>query len=325
MPWHIEEQHESCPASEPWAVVKDDDGEVEGCHPSKGEAEAQLAALYASETESKGRDPEPDEVRMVPTGAARLRTEDGDGNGRTLVGYAAVFDSWTEIDSYEGRFMESLDPKAFNRTLKARAGKIKVLFDHGMDPNIGNKPLGRPSVIKPDEFGLWTETPLAATSYNEDLRELVAVGAIDGMSFRMRVKHDEWLDHPAGSAANPNRLPERRIREVELFEFGPVTFPAYEATTAGVRGRDAYVAWREWRQHHNQNQTINVLNVADRADDTLTVSTLLVAATAEHSTSTVATGSPDRVPPAVAAAMRRLEMVADISRRIERAEQARRR
>lgn len=312
MPWHLESDNPDCTG---WAVVKDDDGSVAGCHTTQDEAEAQLAALYASETESKGRDPEPDEVRMVPAGAAHLRTQDDTG-GRTLVGYAAVFNSWTEIDSYEGRFMEAIDPAAFNRTLKNRAGKIKVLFDHGMDPHIGNKPLGKASVIKPDDTGLWTETPLAATSYNEDLRELIAVGAIDGMSFRMRVKHDEWEDHPRASSHNPARLPERRIREVELFEFGPVTFPAYEATSAGVRGRDAYVAWREWRQHHNQNPTVTI---GAPADETVTVTTLLVTATPEHSTSTAATGSPDRVPPAVATAMGRLTLIDDIAARVQRA------
>ncbi|HKU51962.1 MAG TPA: hypothetical protein VJQ25_05815, partial [Nitrospira sp.] len=49
MPWHIEEDSGSCPASRPWAVVKDSDGEVEGCHSSKDAAENQMAALYAQE------------------------------------------------------------------------------------------------------------------------------------------------------------------------------------------------------------------------------------------------------------------------------------
>ena len=49
MPWHIEDNHESCSG---FAVVKDDDGSVTGCHDSREEAEAQLAALYASENRS---------------------------------------------------------------------------------------------------------------------------------------------------------------------------------------------------------------------------------------------------------------------------------
>lgn len=51
MPWHIESNHSSCPSSRPWAVVKDDDGEVEGCHETRAKAARQIAALNASESE----------------------------------------------------------------------------------------------------------------------------------------------------------------------------------------------------------------------------------------------------------------------------------
>lgn len=49
MPWHIVPNHAKC--SKPFAVVKDDDGSVSGCHDSRASAERQLAALYASEEE----------------------------------------------------------------------------------------------------------------------------------------------------------------------------------------------------------------------------------------------------------------------------------
>jgi HK97 family phage prohead protease len=177
--------------------------------------------------------PRDDLFRMVTLDRANLRADET-GDGNTLVGYAAVFDSWTEINGWEGRFLESIHPHAFHSTLKAMDGRIKVLYDHGMDPSIGNKPLGRPAVIRPDQYGLWTETPLARTTYNEDLKELLSVGAIDGMSFRMTV--------------DPKGLPERRIKSVTLYEYGPVTFPAYRATTAGVRSREAYIAYQQARQ-----------------------------------------------------------------------------
>lgn len=49
MPWDIRENHEGCPDDAPFGVVKSDDGELEGCHATREEAEDQLAALYASE------------------------------------------------------------------------------------------------------------------------------------------------------------------------------------------------------------------------------------------------------------------------------------
>jgi hypothetical protein len=46
MPWHISNNAKGCDG---YAVVKDDTGEVVGCHDSEGSAKDQLAALYASE------------------------------------------------------------------------------------------------------------------------------------------------------------------------------------------------------------------------------------------------------------------------------------
>lgn len=48
MPWSIS-QEEDCPEEKPYAVVKDDSGEVEGCHESKEAAQEQIQALYANE------------------------------------------------------------------------------------------------------------------------------------------------------------------------------------------------------------------------------------------------------------------------------------
>ena len=49
MPWHIETANPDCRSG--YAVVKDDDGSVEGCHRTRREALAQLAALNIAEAE----------------------------------------------------------------------------------------------------------------------------------------------------------------------------------------------------------------------------------------------------------------------------------
>jgi HK97 family phage prohead protease len=158
----------------------------------------------------------------------------------TLHGYAAVFNEDTVIDSWEGRFIERIAPGAFKKTLKERGDKVKVLFNHGFDPQIGDKPLGKPSVQEEDDRGLKVEVPLDDTSYNRDLVASLRSGALDGMSFRFSVSREEWEEDSEDSD-----LPVRTLRELKLYEYGPVTFPAYEATTAGVRGRDAYQAYRQ--------------------------------------------------------------------------------
>lgn len=53
MPWHIVKHHGQCPASSPYAVVKNTDGKVAGCHPTQEAAQRQLAALYANEPDKQ--------------------------------------------------------------------------------------------------------------------------------------------------------------------------------------------------------------------------------------------------------------------------------
>lgn len=177
---------------------------------------------------------------MLPLPAAELRADAdpaAEGLG-TMFGYAAVFGVDTVIDSWEGRFVERIAPGAFADTLASRGDQVKVLFNHGFDPSVGDKPLGKPTRMEEDRKGLAVEVPLDETSYNRDIAASLRSGALDGMSFRFSVTDESW-DEPEDKKA----LPVRTIKGVELYEFGPVTFPAYEATSAGVRSRAAYAEW----------------------------------------------------------------------------------
>jgi hypothetical protein len=61
MPWHIEDENPECNG---YAVVKDSDGEVEGCHRTRAQAEDQLAALNISENRDEDNDIE-DEIEEL--------------------------------------------------------------------------------------------------------------------------------------------------------------------------------------------------------------------------------------------------------------------
>ena len=175
------------------------------------------------------------------TGTIELRA-DSDGDGRTLFGHFAVFNRWTEIDSwYEGRFLERIAPGAFHQTFDERGDKIRVLYDHGHDPSIGNKPLGSISDLREDKTGGYYEVDLFESSYVDDLLPALRAGQM-GASFRFRVTGEEWNEPKKESKDNPGKLPERTITSVDLYEFGPVTFPAYDDATAGVRsGSDQFI------------------------------------------------------------------------------------
>ena len=81
MPWHKVHNHSECPSDQPWAVVKDADGEVEGCHDSEDAADRQLAALYASEP-----DQELDDLVTDLTRGADMATRHSPENGRFIPG-----------------------------------------------------------------------------------------------------------------------------------------------------------------------------------------------------------------------------------------------
>lgn len=55
MPWHVAKSS-SCPASKPWAVLKQGSSKPVGCHPTKKAAQDQMAALYANEPAAASAD-----------------------------------------------------------------------------------------------------------------------------------------------------------------------------------------------------------------------------------------------------------------------------
>ena len=101
---------------------------------------------------------------------------DSDGEPPRLVGHFARFGEWAEIDStFEGHFLERVAPGAFKKTLAENRNRIKVLFQHGQDPQIGDKPLGPVDILREDEEGAYYEVPLLDAPY---VREMILPGLI---------------------------------------------------------------------------------------------------------------------------------------------------
>lgn len=145
------------------------------------------------------------------------------------------FGTWYEIDSWwEGTFLERTVRGAFAKTIAESRDRVKVLFNHGYDPQIGDKVLGTIEDLREDSDTAVGDVRLFDTTYVRDLLPGLEAG-VYGSSMRMRVIKDEWNDDPGVSDYNPRGLPERSILEVRLYEFGPVTFPANPEATSGMR------------------------------------------------------------------------------------------
>lgn len=164
-----------------------------------------------------------------------------DGRLGTLEVNFSRFNTWYRIDSaWEGTFLERTVPGSTKKTLGERGQSVKMLFNHGMDFNIGDKALSVPEEWGERKDSPYLAGPLFDTSYNRDLLPGLRAGAY-GSSFMFEVLNETWDYEPARSDYNPDGLPERTIHEVRLFEAGPVTWPANPDATASLRsGMDWY-------------------------------------------------------------------------------------
>lgn len=156
-----------------------------------------------------------------------LNTREGaTNNSRVISGYAAVFNSRTNIGSFD----EIILPGAFSRSLSAKKD-ICVLVNHNWDNVLGRTKSGTLRLWE-DDHGLGFEVELPDTTVARDLTESMSRGDINQCSFGFKVVEDNW-DYSVDPML-------RTLREVELFEVSIVTVPAYEDTeVALIRSKEA--------------------------------------------------------------------------------------
>jgi len=133
--------------------------------------------------------------------------------GRTISGYAATWD----LDQYQ----DAITPGAFARTIQDRGPrmrpdgrvscKIKLGYNHG--PIVGV-----PTVLREDSMGLYFEAKVDATPLGDEVLTRIASGSLDSCSFAFDVIDSEWRQDGV-----------RLLKELRLYELGPVDYPANEA------------------------------------------------------------------------------------------------
>jgi HK97 family phage prohead protease len=160
-----------------------------------------------------------DEKRTIAYSNLEVRAE---GDGNTLIGYAAIFDSPSEPMP----FTEFVKRGAFSKTLNDGAD-VRLLIDHEGVPLARSK--SGTLALEEDDRGLRVEAELDPS--NPDAARIISAmkrGDLNQMSFAFRTIKDNWSD-------------DRSLREVQLFDVSVVTFPAYEETVAELRNRNSSV------------------------------------------------------------------------------------
>jgi len=163
-----------------------------------------------------------DEKRTIAYSNLEIRSE---GNGNTLVGYAAIFDSPSEPMP----FTEYVKRGAFSKTINDGAD-VRLLIDHEGVPLARSK--SGTLVLEEDDKGLRVEAELDPN--NPDAARIMSAmkrGDLNQMSFAFRTIKDNWN----------NDRSVRELREVQLFDVSVVTFPAYEETVAELRNKNVCV------------------------------------------------------------------------------------
>lgn len=169
-----------------------------------------------------------EERRFITT---ELRVSRDDDKAK-IVGYAAVFNSWSED---LGGFREKIQPGAFGKTIKK--ADVRALFNHDSNIVLGRTKSGTLR-LKEDNTGLHMEIDPPDTQAARDLMTLIERGDITQQSFAFRTVEDDWKYKNNGNEA------ERTLIEVELHDVSPVTYPAYPDTSVGLRSLD------KWKDEH---------------------------------------------------------------------------
>ena len=160
--------------------------------------------------------------------------------GKTLHGYAAVFNSETNL----GTFSEVLRPGVFAKSL-ATGSNVRALYHHDGGALLGTT-RGGTLELREDAKGLAFKLSLPDTSHGRDLAILVDRGDVSGCSFGFRVAPggERW-EQRGGQMV-------RELLEVDLIEVTLTADPAYQDTSIAMRSKphtqthvDINRAWME--------------------------------------------------------------------------------
>ena len=222
---------------------------ADGYHVYSEDGSKHLGGPYKSEGEAKKRLEQVDyfknkgkkslilapERRILPFQEAEIRAEERKDGAKHIVGYAAKFD---RMSQNLGGFVEKIDKNAYKRVL-SRNPDVMGLKNHSEHHILGRTGSGTMELMA-DETGLRYDIAMPETVVGRDTWTEVKRGDIPGSSFSFTVDDgdgDEWDDQ-----TDP---PMRTLLNVrDLFDVGPVTFPAYLDTEVNCRSFDRFVETR---------------------------------------------------------------------------------
>jgi HK97 family phage prohead protease len=183
-----------------------------------------------------------------------VQREDG---GNRLVGYGAVFyrsgDAGTEYELPGGIF-ERIDRHAFRSAIGR--DDVRGLFNHDPSLLLGRSGAGTLR-LQVDDMGLRYEIDLPNTTVANDVAESIMRGDVTGSSFAFAVTDQE--------IRKDGEKRVRLLKDLRVYDVGPVTYPAYEGTSVGVRSAEDCQEAREAVAWFDRQETLRRREIAVRA------------------------------------------------------------
>lgn len=205
------------------------------------------------------------ETRFHPSVSVRVEARE-DGTA-TLSGLGAVFYDGTprtEFELWPG-VVERIMPTFFDRAL-SEGQDVRGLTNHDANQLLGRTSADTMRLAKSDD-GLGYSIDVADTQAGRDTRESVRRGDMTGSSFSFTVRSETWKTE---DRHDDGQVEVRELHEIEtLYDVGPVTFPAYTATTAGARAfdepTDARASYDAWKALDGEQGAANAVQKRARA------------------------------------------------------------
>lgn len=136
-----------------------------------------------------------------------------------------MFGPWARIDSlFEAPSWSASRRVRSRKTFTEDRTRIRALFQHGRDPQIGDKPLGTIEVLEEDSVGAHYEVALLDTAYVREVIPGLQAG-LYGASFRFEATAEEFNQRPERSEHNPDGIAERTVTEAKVHELSPGDVP----------------------------------------------------------------------------------------------------
>jgi HK97 family phage prohead protease len=167
------------------------------------------------------------EFRNIPLERFELRAEGENAETMNVRGYASTFEEYVLFEDGEDKFMERIEPTAFEG-----CDMSDVVFRKDHEGTVFARTSNGALKLDVDKHGLLTDTDLSRTASARQMYEEIKAGMYTQMSFAFVVDDDEVVRD------KDNHTYTRIIKHIaKLYDVSPVSFPANPGTDIYARSR----------------------------------------------------------------------------------------